>query len=576
MTNPKKLLLTPAEAGFLYAASVLLWLPLYLYDGFVRLIDAKAIFFYVLTILGALLWFLCAFTQGRVPLLVSPGAVRLDAALLALGGLCAVYVLNLLVAPDRSVALWGLEGRRNGSMMLLMCAVGYCVVSSCVPEGQVLLLLRLALTGLCAVGLLGCLNYFLIDPLDVYYILDHDTARIFLSTVGNDNFFGALTAMGAALAAGLCLRAGDGRRALLHGAQTVLLAVSLIPANSDAAWLGFFAAIAVLVCQSGLCWNRLARLLLAGAGFFAAALPFGFGARTLPIRDELGSLSALLTHPAVACAGLLVLLALWVSLRARRAECARVTRRLAAVTLLSVLALMIAANGATRLPLGPLGNLLRFDLTWGGGRGYVWGRLLYVYGDELSTLQKLIGAGGDCVDALLNPHYTDYIIAMNGQTFDSAHNVYVQQLLCGGVLGAGCWLLFWGARLRAGLRRQSPVVPALLAYGVQAFFSIDMPAVLPLAFVLAALAAPPAGSGSSPDAPEISPHSEGEADAGSAIEPSAELSSREAAGTDTGAANGSLTKNPEPNAPRRCVLLVGLPCLFLLGAALTPILLSGT
>lgn len=518
----QKPILTTGEAGMIYAAGILAWLPLYLADGYVHLIDYKTLFFYVISALSVLLC-LAALLTGRQRAAKPSRTARRYAPLAVLGGLCAVYLLNLIPAADRSIALWGLEGRHNGTMMMLMCAVCYCILSHTVRRAQAAVLLRVFLATACAVGLLGWLNYFLIDPLNVYYILDHDTARIFLSTIGNVNFFGALMAMGAALAAGLCLRAQTQREIVVYGAATVVLAVSLIPANSDAAWLGFFAALAVLACGRGLRWEHLARLFCAGAGFFALACMFGFIARALPVRDELNSLSAILSHPIITAIGFLVLLALGILLRGCRRRCTHVLRVCAAALLALFLVLLLLAN-RTSIPLGPLENILRFSQRWGSGRGYIWGRLLYVYHDELTPLQMLIGAGGDSVNALLNPHYTAYIIAINGQAYDSAHNVYIHHLLCGGALGMGLWIAFWGMRIWAGLRVRNPVAAALAAYCVQAFFSIDMPAVLPAAFALAALAAP------EPDLPDAP-------------------------------------------APRRTVVLAGALILFLLGAALSPLLL---
>lgn len=522
--------LTVDEAGMICGAGILAWLPLYLADGYVHLIDHKTNFFYMSSALSVVL--LLTALLARRPDTERPGILNAgrpgvpparDVSLMALGGLCAVYLLNLITAADRSTAFWGLEGRHNGTMMVLVCTVCYCILHCFVRRAQAQTLFSVFLAAACTVGLLGWLNYFLIDPLNLYYILDHDTARIFLSTIGNVNFFGALMAMGAALAAGLCLRAQRAKAALLYGFATTVLAVSLIPANSDAAWLGLFGALAVLVCMRGLLWKQLARLFFAGAGFFALALPFGLGARSLPVRDELGSLSALFSHPAAAGVCLSVFLAFGMLLRKRGRPCMHALRACVAILLALLFVLLLLAN-LTPVPLGPLENILRFSQTWGSGRGYVWGRLLYVYHDELTVLQKLIGAGGDSVDALLNPHYTDYIIAINGQTYDSAHNVYVQQLLCGGALGLLFWLIFWWTRIRAGLRSESPAAPALAAYCIQAFFSIDMPAVLPAAFALAALAAP------QPDLPSTPP-------------------------------------------PRRMAVLVGALGLFLLGAAISPMLL---
>ncbi len=60
-----------------------------------------------------------------------------------------------------------------------------------------------------------------------------------------------------------------------------------------------------------------------------------------------------------------------------------------------------------------------------------------------------------------------------------------------GVVGLTSWLAFLGLHVRRGLRTAPGLAAAILGYAVQAFFSISMPGVLPLVFVLAALCVKP-------------------------------------------------------------------------------------
>ena len=54
-------------------------------------------------------------------------------------------------------------------------------------------------------------------------------------------------------------------------------------------------------------------------------------------------------------------------------------------------------------------------------------------------------------------------------------------------MGLGAWLAFLEVHIRRGMRTQPGIAAAVLAYAVQAAFSISMPGVLPLVFVLGAL-----------------------------------------------------------------------------------------
>ena len=76
----------------------------------------------------------------------------------------------------------------------------------------------------------------------------------------------------------------------------------------------------------------------------------------------------------------------------------------------------------------------------GSNRGFAWKRLWTVWKDDLTPLQMLFGLGGDAANARLNidDYSVKYMMLLNGDVFDSAHNEYLQHLICGG----GSWADF--------------------------------------------------------------------------------------------------------------------------------------
>ena len=164
---------------------------------------------------------------------------------------------------------------------------------------------------------------------------------------------------------------------------------------------------------------------------------------------------------------------------------------------------MVLALVANLLPACPDALApLHFDERWAANRGYAWQKLWTIYTEDTTPLQKLIGLGGDAVAERLNPDVesTRYMVLLNGEAFDSAHNEFLQHLVCAGALGLACWAGFWAVVLRRAAQSGPALAGALLGYLVQSLFSISMPGVLPLVFVLAALAgrgeeSPPAGDG---------------------------------------------------------------------------------
>ena len=176
-------------------------------------------------------------------------------------------------------------------------------------------------------------------------------------------------------------------------------------------------------------------------------------------------------------------LAAWLLLRREERPAAVPARAVAGALVLAAAAAVLAAN---LLPSCPAFlSALHFDERWGANRGYAWQKLWVIYTQDLSLPQMLFGLGGDAVSARLSPDVESvrYMILLNGETFDSAHNEFLQHLVCGGALGLVCWCGFLFTAICRGIRNQPAVAAALVGYGVQSFFSISIsnaPALMPL------------------------------------------------------------------------------------------------
>ena len=473
------------------ALMVLLLLPLYMPTGYVGLIDAK---FRLLLWLAGL---------GTAAVLIGWGYSRAkgqrrslpkwDISWLPLPVLCLSYGIAWWFAEDRTTALWGLDGRRNGLILLLACTVLYLLVRRFGGGIPAAYYGRLLAGAGCVVTLLCWANFFMLDPLGVYYTFLPETGKLFLGPVGNINFYGAYLTLCLPLAVWELLTANDRSDILLWGAAVVCLGSGLLAAGSDAAWLGAACAVAVLCMARRVNGGRLARLCAAGAAWALCALIAGLAAAHLPIRGELRTISAFVCRP-VAALPLAMLLGLAALLLRGKSGLRswQLIRALGIVLVLGAVGAFAVAN-LTAVPLGRWEDVLRFSDSWGSNRGFAWQRLWQVWRDDITPFQKLFGLGGDAAAARLkiDDYSVKYMILLNGDTFDSAHNEYLQHLVCGGAVGLAAWLAFLAVSVRKGLRTAPGLAGAILGYAVQAFFSISMPGVLPLVFVLAALGSQP-------------------------------------------------------------------------------------
>lgn len=469
--------------GAAFGAALFLWLPLYLYNGYVGLINGKASMLYLLTLAFGLC-ILAALVQKR-PLGLAKRLRGGGIGWLAAMCVCAL-VSTLVTAQDPKVAFLGLAGRANGLLMLLVCTAAVVLLRLTVTQNGMQAILKTFLRTAAVAAVIGWLNYFWIDPLDCFYSLRSDMKPLFLSTVGNTNFFGAYIAMAAAAALWGLMRCRTKRELCRCRVLAVLLISALFPASSDGAWIAFYVAAALILCSRESTGKSAARVMFVGALSLLAGAAAGTLAKFVPVHHTMNNLSAPAKSPVLALllAVLLVGAAWW--LQQYKGVTSKLFRIVFLLAALAAAMLIVLAN-FTSIPLGKLGELLTFGPRWGSNRGYVWGVLFNHYFEFFDFEQKLIGVGPDGVNAIINPRYTDYIQALNRGTFDSAHNVYLQQLLCGGILGLLCWCGFWVNRLCKAFRSGSIWAPVLVVYCVQAFFSIDMPCILPLAFAAAAM-----------------------------------------------------------------------------------------
>lgn len=466
------------------ALALVAGLPLFMPNGYVELIGYKFSLLLRCVLVALVLLPFAYLWKNRCKTALR----RFSFAWLWPVGLCLCYTAAWFFAEDRFTALWGLSGRNNGLVLYVACTAAYLLIVAAGSPGIVPVVTRtLTATG-CAVTVISWLNYWMLDPLDAYYTFLPDKGELFLGTVGNINFYGALLCLCIPLAAGDYFWHG---RRILGGKYWValFLCIGLIPAGSDAAWLGCFAALLALCCTRKTTTHTLARAAALCGGLAACALATGELASVIPVRAALRTVSARLASPLVG--GVLLAVCLVAAYRlgkTRPRPAAGAVRIFSAVLLAAAAGACVAANLWQNAPQ-PLASL-RFTERWASNRGYVWQKLWIIYTQDTTLLQKLIGLGGDAVRARLNPDIesTRYMVLLNGEAFDSAHNEFLQHLICGGILGLLCWCGFCATAFWRGFRSRPALGSALLGYMVQSFFSISMPGVLPLVFVLAALA----------------------------------------------------------------------------------------
>lgn len=138
----------------------------------------------------------------------------------------------------------------------------------------------------------------------------------------------------------------------------------------------------------------------------------------------------------------------------------------------------------------PSANQLVFNDDWGTHRGHNWRIAFTNFTQNFSTFQRLFGYGPDTYLIVSERTFYEEMVSRYGEVYDSAHNEYVNYLICEGLIGLISYLgLFIGA-LKTGfhyLKNNIYVLAAgmaVIAYMVQAVVNIAIPITTPVFFVL--------------------------------------------------------------------------------------------
>ena len=411
----------------------------------------------------------------------------------------AVLLLACVIASARSgfdvAALTGSEGRYCGLAFWLACGGAFAIVASGAFRLSHIDAMAIVCAG--AVAALGIANALGLDPLRFYPGISEKQKSVFLSTIGNADFFGAYLAMLFPLAgAHFVKRARDGWACL---PLALLMACGIVASRTDSSFLALHLGCAALLACS---WNSLSdmcrALALWGGCFFA--LPAMRPALDAADRMVYGLLRMLCDTGLSLLFGTLCLCGAGVCCilfrRSRRAPgrvlSIAIMACIAAAALLLVCSIVYFSCVDTQSELGAASTLLRFDDDWGSRRGFVYTRSLRAYANY-GVADKLFGRGVDLTKRILAP-YNDNPRVLALGTFNDAHCQPLQMLLTTGLLGALSFLAFYACMLREALRHQSGdalltgVAASLAGYGVVMLLQVTQPILIATFLSLCALA----------------------------------------------------------------------------------------
>ena len=504
----------------LYLALMLLLFPLYSRDKYFDILQARFDFFWICSSVFSVLLFafvalysLTLKKEERKEILPSlfwkkeAGKKKpLFATDLPFCLLILLFFLSMFLSGYPYETWWGSTGRYMGVLTWLLFFTVYLGLSRFYRFKKFHLLLFSV--GVVLQCLWGISDFYMMNYMHFFdNVSDLSKWAMFAGPVGNINGYTSLVLFYACLYTGLYLQEKELRWKHFFMGMMLLCHIATIFGSSDNAVIGYFFVFLVLPFFSWKDNKSFGTCLSVYFLFFLSlklsVLLAGKGQSILQISPPgfLFSMGkTILPYLGMGLTGIL-----WALGRFSKKELSmKLFKRL--YVLLLILFFMAGAyviydvNVMHRYPaLEQFSQFLRFDDSWGTGRGFIWRMGMEYFRDKMPMLKRLFGYGPDGYFMLTNDNYKVEGDQAGMGLIDSIHNEYLNLLLTIGVFGLLAYLyflknvftVFWKKETEnvaeATFRQTAfpfAVSLAYLAYLVQASINIAVPIVMPIVMIV--------------------------------------------------------------------------------------------
>lgn len=409
--------------------------------------------------------------------------------------------ISTLLSAYREEAITGELGRRNGLILIIVYLLCYIMVSYFYKGSMSLIYLFLSV-GLFVCGV-GIANHFGFDPLDYINRISQSQRTVFISTIGNINFFATFVCVFFSVSFGTFM-ISEHTVSKVFGVICIAVASgAIIAANSD---LGYFALFVFMGIMSIYSFKNIKRL----HRYAIVWLTMTLSMKLMPVLCKLlgghhvlvEKISDFLMNSNIMYFVIAFFLIAVVVLSILRSN----DKLLEVPSWLYIVAIVLVALCAlggigvliyfscinTTADLGGLSGYLRINEKWGTNRGYIWIRSIQSF-MRFDWVHKLFGSGPDTLRVILDSNFGEEIASRYNVYFDSAHNEYIEWLVTLGICGlAGILTFIIGAIVRMiKCSKNKPELVifygAVMIYSLQAIFNIAQPLTTTTLFVFLAM-----------------------------------------------------------------------------------------
>ncbi len=468
----------------IYISLIMFGLPLVVTRGYNNITETKSAFFIILTILFLIVIFIW---QG-LELIKKKNSIKFECSVLDLSTIVfamAIFVSSVLSVYQDNV-WFGQNSRFQGAIVVFLYVLLYFVISRNYPNRQTFL--NYSIIAFSLVCIFGVLNCFGIDLFGFHSNIPDDFKKIFISTIGNINFYSAYCCLLLPLLiCGYCLTKTNLSKTI-YAISLVIGSFGLMVTGSESFVVGF--AVAIIIMSFFMLKNKeiLKKYFLSLILILVSALVYRVIYAFADVKFvEISLFLSFVTHPVM----LLLLLAICfccyysINKNERAVNVIKKVYVIAVITL--IVGIIVCFVISNTIGFSPLDKYFKITFYWGTYRGGIWAQCIELIKD-FSIKEKFFGIGPESLRYIFN---SSAIFA--NETIDQAHNEYLNYLLTTGLFGLSSYLFMIFSVCVVVLKMLKNntlaigVFSSLVAYWIQGLFNLTQPFTTPIMYVYIAI-----------------------------------------------------------------------------------------
>lgn len=482
-----------------YILSILVIFPLYIHNLYFDIVNAKFFFFAITSFVYAIFLLFDYLAECTKESMKS----RLSYSEMGILFFLLWNLISYFVNGCVEDGLWGWESRRMGVIPIAFLCIIYMMIRRAY-RFRISHVYGFVLS--CSIiYVLAILQNLGFDPFYFRADVAEDMQSMFVSTIGNTNFFGSFLCLSYSFfVVFFCICKKRNNKAI--GAILILLGASAIVASDNN---GVLVAIVVpiiftfvLVLQGKVSVSAMIHsITISIVGFlFMFFMRAIFGSNE-PVDSIVTYLEA---HWHIVLGGLIPLLVLsylsckykWnvkIDYEKRQIVNKQVKENIQEnkeLFLLIGLSIICSVGIAVIVVISQKYGWL--NDTFGNNRGFIWNCLGQEY-QSFNFIHKLIGVGPETVQTLFMTHYEKEMNQIFGGVINAAHNEYLNYLITSGLLGLISYIFFLIASIKEGMKNSNnnwcryAFLAGAITYLLNAIVNIAQPLTTPLLFIFLAI-----------------------------------------------------------------------------------------